>query len=143
MRTIMVRSFHPASHPRECAATPREQGEGFGRIHVLFTPAAASLPWIRRRREGAIMSKQHPCLSRAAAAGQAILLAAMLAGCAVYAEPAPVYRSQPVHIPPGHYPPPGACRVWYPDRPPGHQPPPGPCHVLRHQVPPGAVLVQG
>ncbi len=69
---------------------------------------------------------------------------AALAGCAVYAEPVPVYHGgQPVHVPPGHLPPPGECRVWYPDRPPGHQPPPGPCHVLQYQVPPGAVLVQG
>ena len=70
---------------------------------------------------------------------------ALVAGCAVYAEPAPVgHGQQPaVHGPPGHYPPPGQCRVWYPDRPPGHQPPPGPCEVLQYQVPPGAVLVQG
>ncbi len=26
-------------------------------------------------------------------------------------------------VPPGHLPPPGACRVWYDNRPPGHQPP--------------------
>lgn len=32
-----------------------------------------------------------------------------------------------VVIPPGHYPPPGHCRDWYPDRPPGHQPPPYRC----------------
>lgn len=67
----------------------------------------------------------------------------MLTGCVVYEEPAPVYQSQPVHIPPGHMPPPGQCRIWYPDRPPGHQPPSGSCRKLRHQVPPGAVLVQG
>jgi hypothetical protein len=42
-----------------------------------------------------------------------------LAGCVVYEEPVPVYESQPVHIPPGHLPPPGQCRIWYPDRPPG------------------------
>jgi len=30
-------------------------------------------------------------------------------------------------IPPGHLPPPGACRVWYDGRPPGHQPPPTGC----------------
>ena len=73
-----------------------------------------------------------------------LAVATMLAGCAVYAEPGPVYHGgQPVHVPPGHLPPPGQCRVWYPDRPPGHQPPPGPCHVLQYQVPPGAVLVQG
>lgn len=44
-----------------------------------------------------------------------------------------------VNIPPGHYPPPGSCRVWYPDRPPGHQLPPG-AYV---PVPHGAVLVGG
>ena len=76
---------------------------------------------------------------RTAAVGALIALA----GCVVYQEPVPVYKSQPVHIPPGHLPPPGQCRIWYPDRPPGHQPPPGSCRKLRHQVPPGAVLVQG
>ncbi len=43
-------------------------------------------------------------------------------------------------IPRGHLPPPGACRIWYPDRPPGQQPPPGSCGGI---VPPGAVLVRG
>jgi hypothetical protein len=76
---------------------------------------------------------------------RAALLGALVAltGCAVYAEPVPVYHAEPVHIPPGHLPPPGACRIWYPDRPPGHQPPPDSCRKLRYQVPPGAVLVQG
>jgi hypothetical protein len=45
-------------------------------------------------------------------------------------------------IPEGHLPPPGECRVWYPDKPPGHQPPPGKCDRLRYQVPPGAWLIQ-
>jgi hypothetical protein len=79
----------------------------------------------------------------AKAIGTAMLLTTMLAGCVVYDEPRPVYHEQPVKIPPGHLPPPGQCRIWYPGTPPGHQPPPGPCHVLRHQVPPGAILVQG
>lgn len=43
-------------------------------------------------------------------------------------------------IPPGHYPPPGECRVWYPDRPPGHQPPPVKCRNAA--VPPGAWLIR-
>lgn len=43
-------------------------------------------------------------------------------------------------IPPGHYPPPGMCRVWYPGRPPGQQPPVTNCAVV---VPPGAILVRG
>ena len=43
-----------------------------------------------------------------------------------------------VEIPAGHLPPPGSCRVWYPDRPAGQQPPPTSCNTY---VPPGAVLV--
>ncbi len=46
-------------------------------------------------------------------------------------------------IPPGHLPPPGECRLWFPGRPPGHQPPPGPCAALQYSVPPGAYLIPG
>jgi hypothetical protein len=46
-------------------------------------------------------------------------------------------------VPPGHYPPPGQCRVWDPDLPPGRQSPPGPCDVLERQVPPGSYLIYG
>jgi hypothetical protein len=45
-------------------------------------------------------------------------------------------------IPPGHLPPPGQCRLWYPDRPPGHQPPPERCEYLRYHAPVGAWLIQ-
>lgn len=45
-------------------------------------------------------------------------------------------------IPKGHYPAPGECRVWYPDRPAGQQPPPGKCDKLRALVPAGAWLIQ-
>ena len=51
------------------------------------------------------------------------------------------YRLQ--DIPPGHMPPPGECRIWYPDLPPGQQPPPGKCHELERRVPSGAILVRG
>lgn len=37
-------------------------------------------------------------------------------------------------IPPGHLPPPGACRVWLPDRPPGHQPPATSCAFAEAQA---------
>ena len=69
------------------------------------------------------------------------LVTAILAGCTAYAVPPPAAR--PADIPPGHMPPRGECRIWFPDRPPGQQPPPGPCHILRHQVPHGARLVYG
>lgn len=41
-------------------------------------------------------------------------------------------------IPQGHYPPPGECRIWFPDRPAGHQPPP---RKNCSQVPPGAWVI--
>ncbi len=43
-----------------------------------------------------------------------------------------------LNIPKGHYPPPGECRIWYPDRPAGQQPPPGNCR----NVPPGAWVIR-
>ena len=46
-----------------------------------------------------------------------------------------------LHIPPGHLPPPGYCRIWYPGRPPGHQPPAGDCTILANRVPIGAWLI--
>jgi len=86
-------------------------------------------------------------MSRAAIA----LFLSVLGGCAdhgvlVRGEPAPPRPRggvENVAIPKGHYPPPGKCRVWYPDRPPGQQPPPGECAELQYRVPPGAVLVRG
>jgi hypothetical protein len=48
-----------------------------------------------------------------------------------------------IHIPPGHYPTPGQCRIWRPGVPPGLQGRPGACHELERRVPPGAYLVYG
>ncbi|VVP14909.1 hypothetical protein PS880_03510 [Pseudomonas fluorescens] len=56
-------------------------------------------------------------------------------------QPAPV--NDEVEIPRGHWPPPGKCRIWFPDRPPGHQPAPVKCKKLRDRVPLGAYLVRG
>ena len=53
------------------------------------------------------------------------------------------YSNEVKKIPKGHIPPPGKCRIWYPDRPPGHQPPPGDCEELKYQVPRGAWLIRG
>lgn len=47
-------------------------------------------------------------------------------------------------VPKGHYPPPGSCRIWYPNRPPGHQPPPTSCNnVYRTRLEPGAFVLHG
>jgi len=75
------------------------------------------------------------------------VMAALVAnGCTVVATTGPVPVPAPreaIHIPPGHLPPPGKCRIWFPGRPPGHQPPPGECHELQYRVPPGATLIYG
>jgi hypothetical protein len=44
-------------------------------------------------------------------------------------------------IPPGHLPPNGQCRLWYPDRPPGLQPPPAPCPFLISTAPVDTVVI--
>lgn len=46
-----------------------------------------------------------------------------------------------LRVPRGHYPPPGACRLWFPGRPPGQQPPPTSCDRLVGQVPRGAFVL--
>ena len=76
----------------------------------------------------------------------AVMLILALEACApvmVYPGDA-TYGMPPLpRIPEGHRPPPGSCRVWFPERPPGQQPPPAPCNKLRTQVPQGAFLVYG
>ena len=86
-----------------------------------------------------------------------ILVAAMgaLGGCALFdAGPAGDQRTvivypggdtslDPVILPASALPPPGECRIWYPDRAPEDQPDPGDCRDLQRAVPAGAVLVRG
>src|SRR5690606_18653019 len=50
-------------------------------------------------------------------------------------------RRSPGDVPPGHYPPPGECRIWFVNRPPGQQPPPARCDALVGRVPYGAFLL--
>ncbi len=50
-----------------------------------------------------------------------------------------VVEPRRIHVPPGHYPPRGYCRLWYPGRPPGHQPRPMACHQV--MVPSGAFVL--
>jgi hypothetical protein len=73
-----------------------------------------------------------------------LALAGVLSGCnksVVVRSPAgvPAYSvvddAPEVRIPPGHMPPPGGCRPWYPGAPPGRQPPPGDCDELLHSAP--------
>ena len=54
------------------------------------------------------------------------MLIVALAGLSV-APAAAQGRRNNASIPPGHLPPPGACRVWYEGVPPGQQPPPTSC----------------
>ncbi len=76
----------------------------------------------------------------------------LLAGCSgnygIRYESEPTEQSKPevahhsdLHIPPGHFPPPGQCRVWVPGTPPGRQASPGDCATLAQQVPAGAWLL--
>ena len=51
------------------------------------------------------------------------------------------YRS--LRVPPGHYPPRGACRVWFEGRPPGRQPRATSCERLYGRVPYGAFILYG
>ncbi|UVJ45569.1 tetratricopeptide repeat protein [Pseudomonas sp. LS1212] len=60
---------------------------------------------------------------------------------ATSSEPDPAFDE--MDIPRGHWPPPGKCRIWFPDRPPGHQPAPGSCKKLKYRIPFGAYLVGG
>ena len=47
------------------------------------------------------------------------------------------HRQGRTRIPNGHLPPPGECRVWYPNRPAGQQPPPFKCGQSPGRVEPG------
>jgi uncharacterized protein len=89
----------------------------------------AQVDWLRLERDAC--GTDHLCIAQAYAAriGQ-------LHGSRVDSDE----RESDTAIPPGHYPPPGTCRVWHLDRPPGQQPPPTSCNV---RVPAGAVLIRG
>ncbi len=91
-------------------------------------------------------------MHRPAPAPLAVLAVLLLAGCSsrvvVTSGPDPAPGGAPVHgalgpvaslkIPPGHFPPPGQCRIWIPGQPPGHQPTASACHELHGDIPPGA-----
>ena len=44
-------------------------------------------------------------------------------------------------IPPGHLPPSGSCKVWYPHQPPGQQPPPSSCGEAFQNAPAGSLII--
>jgi hypothetical protein len=124
-------SSRPSTQGLRSPATTRRQMYGSGSPTASGPPAADG----GSRRD--ILDIMRSLLGRA-------LLAVALAGCGVAVEPGPVYvPGPPPKVPPGHLPPPGSCRIWFPDRPPGHQPPPGPCEELQYRVPPGAYLIRG
>ncbi len=44
-------------------------------------------------------------------------------------------------IPPGHFPPPGMCRVWTPGKPPGRQAASRTCHGIERAAPAGTWIL--
>ncbi len=77
-----------------------------------------------------------------------LVLALLFAGCSAgWEEPKPAPKAKPspvvtsLKIPPGHYPPPGMCRVWIPGRPPGHQPKATSCAAAMNSAPAGAWVI--
>lgn len=76
-----------------------------------------------------------------------LLILLLAGGCAPIIVTGPSYPQQPsgerasIHIPKGHLPPPGHCRIWYPDRPAGQQPPPQRCPIPLSHIPLGAYVV--
>ncbi|MGY3175129.1 tetratricopeptide (TPR) repeat protein [Pseudomonas sp. TE12234] len=104
---------------------------------------------VQRRREAemAMIEQSTPDTGRDAAnvaGAEAVRFSdAPTAGTLQMANVEPERADADVEIPRGHMPPPGKCRIWFPDRPPGHQPRPGKCKKLRHRVPAGAYLLHG
>jgi hypothetical protein len=73
--------------------------------------------------------------------------AVVISGCAAYGSiigpPRHGVQARPISVPEGHLPPPGECRIWFPDRAAGQQPPPGDCAELRQRLPANARLIRG
>lgn len=83
------------------------------------------------------------CRLKAAVIGA---VAVAMVGCTAVMLSEPVGYAEPHEakfIPPGYMPPPGQCRIWYPNQSARQQPPPGDCAELRQRTPPGATLVYG
>jgi hypothetical protein len=52
-----------------------------------------------------------------------------------------VYPFSALGIPKGHLPPPGECKIWYPNKPAGQQGPPQSCASALRQAPLGAWVI--
>lgn len=89
-----------------------------------------------------------------------LILAPFFIGCSAIYYPTPVptggdhsehsedhsenqvlYPFADMGIPKGHLPPPGECKIWFPDRPAGHQPPPQSCSSAFRDKPLGAWVI--
>ena len=53
------------------------------------------------------------------------------------------FSNNPYGIPNEKMPPPGLCRIWYPNRPSRNQPPIGDCDYLQARLPSDAQLIRG
>lgn len=64
------------------------------------------------------------------------------AAIAMFASPLAAQRARgPKHIPPGHYPPSGMCRIWIDGVPPGRQPRPTDCTTAYRRAPSNARVI--
>ena len=75
-----------------------------------------------------------------------ILLGSLLSGCSQQGRPLDIFGSfgtNELGVPYDKMPPPGLCRVWYPNRQPRNQPPIGDCDYLAARLPTGAQLIRG
>lgn len=52
-----------------------------------------------------------------------------------------LYPFADMEIPNGHLPPPGECKIWFPERPAGQQPPPQSCSSAIMNKPLGAWII--
>ncbi len=85
-------------------------------------------------------------LRRLGAGAAVALVVAAAPSCTAVMLSEPVRYAEPDEasfVPPAYMPPPGQCRIWYPNQSASRQPPPGDCAELRQRTPPGATLVYG
>ena len=147
-RAAPVAKAAPESHqlPRGPAVRQLQQdlyrlGYRFGPIDGLLGPRTrAAIRRYQQRNDLAVTGRLTPALSRHVSQSLARKVARAQSQSQEQVSRTATRR---VQVPPGYEPPPGACRLWYPNRSAAYQPPPTSCDSLRGKVPAGAVIVEG